>query len=109
MNFLLTAAGTYVFGESSNPRKPGDKARLLSPAVDPTVFMTRQFCFQFWYNMFGIEMGTLNVYQLTSGSTAPSIIWSKTGQQGQWWRQASVNLTSTEIFYVSAYIVALSY
>lgn len=43
-------------------------------------------CLKFHYHMHGIDMGTLNVYQ---GSRH---IWSKTGNQGNQWEVAVLNL-----------------
>ena len=54
-----------MYIESSFPRKQGDIARLLSPTYTPS---SAPQCLEFWYNMFGINTGTLNVYFQTGGN-----------------------------------------
>lgn len=50
--------GHYMYTESSAPRRRGDKAWLLSPAYPSTIGS----CLQFYYHMYGAQIGTLNVY-----------------------------------------------
>ncbi len=51
----LDASDYYMYMETSNPTKSGDKARLVSPAFDATVHT----CLRFSYHMYGADMGKL--------------------------------------------------
>lgn len=62
MNFnlycpLSMVTGSYVFIETSAPRRPGDKAEMLSATFNGGV----QQCLKFFYHMFGADTGTLTV------------------------------------------------
>ncbi|KAK3090552.1 hypothetical protein FSP39_012634 [Pinctada imbricata] len=74
--------GQYIFLESSNPAQVGDSAGIKSdllPAGSPV-------CIDFWYNMYGTEMGDLNVFVLgCSSSTKKDKVWSISGNQGTDW------------------------
>jgi len=70
-----------LYIESSVPRVLGDKARIISPT-----FLLKDneiVCFSFWYNMYGPNIGSLNVYikQLDSSTQ----LWSKRNNQGSAW------------------------
>ncbi|XP_066288978.1 MAM domain-containing glycosylphosphatidylinositol anchor protein 2-like [Branchiostoma lanceolatum] len=85
--------GYYIFIEASTPQVEGDIARLYSPTVTANSTM----CVRFWYHMYGMHMGTLNVYAQT-GSTLPEVpIFNRIGRQGDQWIQAEVeiNISST--------------
>lgn len=47
-----------MYTEASVPRKPGQKARLLTPQY--SAVQTPQ-CLTFYYHMFGTNIGSLNV------------------------------------------------
>ncbi|XP_013393211.1 MAM and LDL-receptor class A domain-containing protein 1 [Lingula anatina] len=82
-----TDQGYYMYVEASSPRKNGDKAQLVSPVYSTT---TQYQCLQFWYHMFGRNIGTLNVYLKVGAVTAK--IWSETGDQGNKWYIASASI-----------------
>jgi hypothetical protein len=63
------------------------KARLVSPTYQAT--STR--CLQFWYNMYGADMGTLRVYTQVANSLG-SPIWALSSDQGQGWQLAEATL-----------------
>lgn len=73
----------------STSRKRGDVARLLSPQMP----RTRAKCVQFWYHMYGSTVGSLALYKKT-GSTVGARIWSRSGNQGDEWLAAQVNVWS---------------
>ncbi|XP_069106937.1 MAM and LDL-receptor class A domain-containing protein 1-like [Argopecten irradians] len=79
----------YIYTEVSSPRAPGDTARLESY----TYFPVTAHCLTFWYHMYGGSVGTLQVS--TSGS---GILWTKSGDQGNQWIQANVNLPAASNF-----------
>ena len=64
-----------MFIETSAPRRAGDNAVLVSGAY--TTRTTPQ-CLEFWYNMYGRDTGTLNVYFM-SGSNKGSPVYTKQG------------------------------
>ena len=47
-----------MYIESSSPRKPNDTARLISPVYKA---LPDDHCLQFYYNMYGADVGELNV------------------------------------------------
>jgi hypothetical protein len=54
-----------MYIETSTPRLKGEIARLMSGLMAPT--MGKDYCFEFWYHMFGPDIADLNVY-LSSGN-----------------------------------------
>lgn len=69
----------YIFIEASSPRKTGEDAVLKSPGKASGT-MT------FSYNMYGTAIGELSVFAGTKK------VWSKSGNQGQGWKKAQINL-----------------
>ena len=71
-------AGYYMYTEAT-PVNENNTARLLSP-----VFFTRSSsnirgCVQFWFHMYGSDMGTLRV------RVNGQVIWKRSGNQGNRW------------------------
>ena len=81
--------GHYLYIETSFPRQPGDKAR-----VSFKVF--RVNCLQFWYHMWGADIGQLNVYytNFQSSSFVSHLAWHLQGNQGDVWKLAQVPFDS---------------
>ena len=50
-------------------------------------------CLTFWYHMYGTGIHSLNVY--ITRKDQRSLLWSKTGNQGNFWRTESLNITSS--------------
>jgi hypothetical protein len=80
-----------MFIESSSPRKQGDKAWLVS-AVQPVTSPTGA-CMEFWYHMFGRDIGALNLYLRVDG--VDTLEWSHFIAQGNQWFYAQRHFTST--------------
>ncbi|XP_052064150.1 fibropellin-3-like isoform X30 [Mytilus californianus] len=74
----------YLYFETSSPVKEGSTARLVSRDF----MFESSGCLKFHYHMHGSSMGTLNVYL---GSRQ---IWRKTGNQGNKWTLAKLDLQS---------------
>lgn len=81
-----------MFIETSSPRRLNDKARFISQLFSPVP--VRGKCLQFWYHMFGSDIGTLNVVQKTGpGNKSEQILWTLSGQQGNVWLNGRVSLS----------------
>ncbi|KAL9979998.1 hypothetical protein ACROYT_G008528 [Oculina patagonica] len=84
-----SGADSYLYVEASSPAQEGNKARLLSdqfPATDGR-------CLSFWYHMYGESTGSLNVY-VKDSSGKSTLVWSKSGDQGDQWSEAKLTLES---------------
>lgn len=86
-----------MYIEASKPRKPGDKARLLSPVNQATTGA----CLQFWYHMYGSNIGQLTVYAKSLDSLGVPV-WKLAGNQGNRWQLAQVTVKSPSTWQVSA-------
>lgn len=95
-NALFSGSGWYMFIETSPPRLPYDKARLISPLISDGV--TR--CLSFWYHMYGAHINKLNVYLMTSGALDDPV-WTKSGTQGDAWHKGSLTIQSKATYQVS--------
>ena len=80
-------------------QSPGDKARIMKPYRKTPVTGS---CLEFWYMMYGSDLGTLNVYQKV-GNSLGSAIWTISGDQGRrrTWLKGRVTVNSTTQFNVS--------
>ncbi|XP_062863957.1 MAM domain-containing glycosylphosphatidylinositol anchor protein 2 [Trichomycterus rosablanca] len=98
--------GYYMYVETSRPRLEGDQARLLTPlfSVAPknpygSVAHNPTYCFSFFYHMYGKHIGSLNAYlRQKNPSGEDSSVWTLSGNQGDRWRQARVNVHPTSAF-----------
>ncbi|APX98990.1 GEVED domain-containing protein [Lacinutrix venerupis] len=90
------AAGSqYVYMESSSPNYSTKRAILVSPCFDLTG--QNQATFSFKYHMYGASsMGSLNVAISTNNGSTWSTIWTRSGNQGNSWQDASIDLSSYE-------------
>lgn len=90
------ANGHYMYIESSS-RRMNDTARLISPIFGKANANT---CLEFWYHMYGRTTGSLRAYMKKVTDpwplTSDHILFSKTGNQGNVWYRAVVNLGVTD-------------
>lgn len=84
-----TGTGNYLYTESSNPNNPSKTALLYGPCIDLNGYTSATLTF--WYHMWGTAMGSLYV-DIWNGSTWTTGAWSRTGNQGNSWQQATVPL-----------------
>lgn len=83
--------GRYLFTEASTCY--GQTAILLTPVYDITTIPNPQL--QFWYHMYGIEMGSLTVeIEAPAGSGSWTGLWSLSDDQGPNWQLATVDLSA---------------
>ena len=80
--FFLFITGKYAYIEVSGMSQ-GDNAKLVKGGLS---FSSKK-CLSFYYHMYGRTIGTLNVY------VGQKKIFTKTGEQGNQWKQATVNVT----------------
>ncbi len=72
-----------MYIETSSPRVQGDNAKLVKSGLS----FNNKMRLSFSYHMYGNTMGTLNVY------VGQKKIFTKSGDQGNQWNQASVDVT----------------
>ena len=82
----------YLYTESSSPNSPSKKAVITSPCFDLTGLTTPVFVF--YYHMYGATMGSLKLEISVNGGTTWNNIWSMSGNKGNQWNQANINLIS---------------
>ena len=90
--------GYYMYVETSAPNRVGAVARLVSPTVN--FQSSQQMCVSFYYNMYGDQVDNLNVYAKT-GSNLGNAIWTRKGNQGNAWKQASITVNGPTAVNVS--------
>ena len=91
--------GAFAFIDAGHPRRPGDKALLMSedfPATAPD--NGGPLCLRFWTHMFGHGIGSLNVYVRSGNSDRK--IWGLTGDAGNNWYMGQAPISSTDSFRV---------
>ncbi|XP_076802493.1 MAM and LDL-receptor class A domain-containing protein 1-like [Clavelina lepadiformis] len=76
-----TSQGYYAYIEASDG-KDGDYARLISSAQTPGV---EGLCVEFWYFMYGRDIGNLNIYYITGGGAYQELLWTRKGTRGPQW------------------------
>ena len=89
--------GYYMYMEADNHNRNA-KARLISPTYPGSSTM----CLQFWYNMYGANVGKFNVYAKgVSGTSLGAPIWTLAGNQGQDWQLAQQTIPGRGQYSVS--------
>lgn len=84
-----TLSGVYAYMEVSQVAN-GETIELISPCLDFSLSPTPKV--EFWYHMLGTQIGTLNLdVQDTSGNWINE--WTLSGNQGDQWTSALVDLT----------------
>ncbi|MCF8368918.1 MAG: S8 family serine peptidase [Bacteroidales bacterium] len=83
--------GNYLYTEASVCYN--NLGLISSPCFDFTSLTLPSL--SFWYNMYGANMGTLAVQVSTDGGISwSSELWSASGNQGNLWLEAQVNLSA---------------
>jgi hypothetical protein len=82
--------GRYMYTEASGGCTFRE-ALLLTPCIDLTNNIAPQF--SFWYHMFGDDMGELHVDILSDGIWTLDAMTSISGDQGDLWRNAIIDLS----------------
>ncbi|XP_066995371.2 MAM and LDL-receptor class A domain-containing protein 2 [Anabrus simplex] len=96
-------SGGYAFIDSSFPRRPGDRARLVSMTFPPTG-SDAPLCMRLWFHMFGPSVGSLRVllrhFFHEASTPATHTIWELTGNVGNAWFMGEVTVSSLTEFQV---------
>ena len=72
---------------------------LLARLVSAQFPATAGRCLSFWCHMYGSSTGTLNVYIMDKDGKS-TLVWSKSGDQGDKWIQAKVSFISNSEYKV---------
>lgn len=90
---IFSVPGYYIYAEASNPRLPGDRARLFSP------FVTGNTCLGFSYNMHGSQMGSLRVYAKVG--SIEQVMFEHRADTGDTWNGQQINIETAAQYQVS--------
>ncbi|XP_047739184.1 MAM and LDL-receptor class A domain-containing protein 2 isoform X2 [Hyalella azteca] len=92
--------GGFAVIDSSYPRRPGDRARLMTEefqATDPN----SPLCMRFWTHMHGVGIGTLRVLIINTQDRKARTIWQISGEAGKIWYQGQVPIASATPFKIA--------
>lgn len=81
--------GVYAYIEASDPQKRNDRARLISPVV-----RAKRVCVDFWYHMYGTNMGWLLVIYRDPASKRERRLWYKSRNQHNEWHNERLAISS---------------
>ncbi|NXH22645.1 MALR1 protein, partial [Bucco capensis] len=87
---LQEPSGHYLFIRSSFLQLPGQTARISSPVLSRR---NTNCQIHFYYHMYGAHVGSLIVYQRTTGKEE-TILLSLTGSQGNFWQHKALILAA---------------
>ncbi|XP_070565018.1 MAM and LDL-receptor class A domain-containing protein 1-like isoform X2 [Ptychodera flava] len=87
----IGGGGYFMYIENTFSGDPGDKARLISPALEMVADMPQ--CLTYWYHMHGAHIHTLNVY--LGDSSLGDVLWTRQGTQGNAWLKGQLTLMVT--------------
>ncbi len=86
----------YLFTEASTsgnpPGSPNKTAILNSPCIDLSAFSGASL--EFGYHMYGVTMGSMEVLVSTDDGLTYTSIWSESGNQGNSWKQGSLDMSA---------------
>ncbi|XP_041364647.1 MAM and LDL-receptor class A domain-containing protein 1-like isoform X2 [Gigantopelta aegis] len=85
--------GKYLYTEASSPRVQGDTARIVSPMLMGGSAM----CLSFLFHMYGITMGTLNVY-IKEYNAARKLVWTRSGDHGNKWQKEYIDFNPRTMY-----------
>lgn len=86
-----TGTGFFAYTEASQPNYPYMQADLLTPWIDISTLSNPGA--NFWYHMYGVDIGELHV-DINDGTGWTNDIWQLSGEQGNFWSQMYLNLSS---------------
>lgn len=100
--------GGFIYIDAGFPRRPGDRALLLSPTFEGTG-ENQAVCFKFATHMFGNGIGTLRVWFRPSGDAGEGaeggnshrVLWEMNGDSGNNWNMAQLPIASASGFQIA--------
>uniref|UniRef100_A0A452GHR3 MAM domain-containing protein n=1 Tax=Gopherus agassizii TaxID=38772 RepID=A0A452GHR3_9SAUR len=93
---LQGPSGHYIFIKNSFPQLPEQKARIFSPNCPCKPLHS----ILFYYNMYGVNIGSLTIYQVTA-SNQEKVLFHLTGNQGNFWQKRLLLLNADEDFQIA--------
>ncbi|XP_062284207.1 MAM and LDL-receptor class A domain-containing protein 1 [Scomber scombrus] len=93
-----TGIGKYLYIKSSPPSIKGNMAQLKSPLLP--LAGGKGYCFTFWYHMFGPTVGSLRMFLRTAESLEKTLVWQKSGNQGDEWLLVQSHMTFQKVHQV---------
>jgi hypothetical protein len=72
--------------------------------ITPQVKNTAPQCLQFYYHMYGRNIGRLNIYIKTGNSLPINAVWTKALSQGNVWIKGQTTIQATQAYNVSSFI-----
>nr|XP_046265191.1 MAM and LDL-receptor class A domain-containing protein 1 isoform X2 [Scatophagus argus] len=86
-----TGKGKYLYIKSSPTSVKGSMAQLKSPLLPPAG--ENGYCFTFWHHMFGATVGSLRMLLQTADPLKKTMVWQKSGNQGDEWQLVQIHVT----------------
>ena len=86
---IFVFPGVYAYTEASDPRKRNERAILISPLV-----RANRVCVDFWYHMYGQNMGWLRVFYRNPVSRRERRLWYKSKNQNNEWHNERLAISS---------------
>ncbi|XP_068427543.1 MAM and LDL-receptor class A domain-containing protein 1 isoform X2 [Clinocottus analis] len=93
-----TGKGKYIYIEGSRPSVKGNTAQLKSLLLPPAG--EQGYCFTFWYHMFGATVGSLRMLLQTADPFTKTLVWQKSGNQGDEWLLVQNHVTLQKVHQV---------
>ncbi|XP_062977317.1 MAM and LDL-receptor class A domain-containing protein 1 [Elgaria multicarinata webbii] len=94
---LQEPSGHYIFIKNSFPQLPGQEARISSVLISRK---SKNCKIIFYYHMYGANIGSLTVYQVTIANPK-KVIFSLSGNQGNFWKRKVLALEADEDFRIT--------
>nr|XP_054755839.1 MAM and LDL-receptor class A domain-containing protein 1-like [Lytechinus pictus] len=83
-----TPEGHYLYIEASQPRRPGDRARVISPVIN---YFNTSYCLVFYYHMSGDDTASLTVVQRGDYYDELELV-RLTGPAGDGWNPYNIDI-----------------
>lgn len=96
--FYFSCKGKYLYLKTSPPSQKENMAQLKSTLLPPAG--EQGYCFKFWYHMFGATVGSLRMFLQTTDPLDKTLVWQKSGNQGDEWRLVRSHVTSQKVLQV---------
>ncbi|XP_078483553.1 MAM and LDL-receptor class A domain-containing protein 1 isoform X3 [Ciona intestinalis] len=88
----LSSSGHYAYIDATGQYE-GANARLISSDITPGI---DGLCIEFWYFMYGRDIGSLNIYWMTGGGASQELLWTRHGTRGPQWSYGQAHVTKQQ-------------